>query len=129
MNRPFRRCATAALCSLAFALVITSCAAKPIPQARLSKSAFITAGDTNMWLIAGGKTVSVVDVDGTAPENGQGPIELSPGTHTIKMKCNEVVSDQEITVAAGDVYQFSVYVDPNDHHVEGRLQKIRSTRG
>jgi hypothetical protein len=129
LNSGFRRFAISAACSFALVLVITSCAAKPIPQARLSKSAFITAGDTNMWLIAGGKTVTVVDVDGTAPENSKGPIELSPGTHKIKMKCNEVLSDQEITVEAGDVYQFSVYVDPTDHHVEGRLQKIRSTRG
>jgi len=126
MNLTSGRLAHSALCALAL-LAVTACATHPIPTARLSTSAFITAGDTNFWLTfgAGGKSVSVVEVDGAAPEHSQGPIELSPGTHKIKLKCNDLISEQEITVAAGDVYQFSVLVDPHDHHVEGRLQKIR----
>lgn len=127
MNSTVRRPILVAVSAAAFALALGGCAAKPIPQARLSKSAFITAGDTNIWLIAGGKSVSVVDVDGTAPENSKGPIELAPGPHKVKLKCNDVISEQEITAAAGDVFQFSVYVDPNDHHFEARLQRIRST--
>ena len=124
MNRISGRIATSTVCAFAV-LLMSSCATHPIPQARLSKSAFITAGDTNVWLAASGKSVSVVDVDGAAPENGQGPIELSPGPHKVKLKCNDNISEQEITVAAGEVYQFSVFVDPQDHHVEGRLQRIK----
>jgi hypothetical protein len=128
MSETPARLVSSALCALALLLAMSSCATQPIPQARLSRSAFITQGDTNFWLIATGKAVSVIDVDGTAPEHSQGPIELSPGIHKVKLKCKDTISEQEITVAAGDVYQFSVFVDPNDHHVEGRLQKIRSTR-
>ena len=124
MNKTFDRFAKSAVCAFA-ALLMCSCAAQPIPQARLSKSAFITAGDTNIWLAASGKSVSVAEVDGVAPEHNQGPIELAPGSHKVKLKCNENISEQEITVAAGEVYQFSVYVDPQDHHVEGRLQRIK----
>jgi len=127
MNRTVTRGLLVAVSAAAVAFVLSGCAAKPIPQARLSKSAFITAGDTNIWLIASGKSVSVVDVDGTAPENSKGPIELSQGPHKVKLKCNDVISEQEITATAGDVFQFSVYVDPSDHHFEARLQKIRST--
>jgi hypothetical protein len=127
MNSTVRCGSRIALGAAALALMLGGCVAKPIPQARLSKSAFITAGDTNTWLIASGKSVSVVEVDGTAPENSKGPIELAPGAHKVKLKCNDVLSEQEITAAAGDVFQFSVYVDPNDHHFEARLQKIRST--
>jgi hypothetical protein len=128
MSETPARLVSSALCALALLLAMTSCATHPIPQARLSSSGFITEGDTNFWLIATGKAVSVVEVDGVAPEHSQGPIEMSPGVHKVKLKCKDTISEQEITVAAGDVYQFSVFVDPNDHHVEGRLQKIRSTR-
>jgi hypothetical protein len=125
MNRKSGHFAVSAACAVAALLVMTSCATKPIPQARLSKSAFITAGDTNLWLAATGKAVTVVDVDGATPEHNQGPIELSPGTHKVRLKCADNVSEQEVTVAAGEVYQFSVLVDPRDHHVEGRLQRIK----
>jgi hypothetical protein len=129
MKRNSSRAALSAVCTLAALFVLTACASQPIPQARLSKSAFITAGDTNLWLAAGGKSVSVVEVDGTAPAHVRGPIELVPGTHKVKLKCNDFISEQEITAAAGDVYQFAAYVDPEDHHVEGRLQKIRAAGG
>ena len=119
------RFAISAVGAVAALLLITACSTHPIPTARLSKSAFITAGDTNVWLAATGKSVSVVDVDGTAPQYPQGPIELSPGPHKIKLKCNDNISEQDLTVAAGEVYQFSVYVVPDDHHVEGRLQRIK----
>jgi hypothetical protein len=124
MNRSFIRIATSVVCAFAV-LTVSSCSTHPIPQARLSKAAFITAGDTNVWLTATGKSVSVLEVDGVAPEHSQGPIELAPGSHKVKLKCNDVVSEQEITVAAGEVYQFSVYVGPEDHRVEGRLQRIK----
>ena len=113
-----------AACAVA-ALLVSACASQPIPQARLSKAAFITAGDTNMWLIATGKSVSVAEVDGVVPDKPKGPIELAPGPHKVKLKCNDNISEQDITVAAGEVYQFSVFVDPQDHHVEGRLQRIK----
>jgi hypothetical protein len=129
MKRNSRRIVIAAACALAALCTLTSCASQPIPQARLSKSAFITAGDTNIWLAAGGKSVSVVEVDGAVPEHNRGPIELAPGIHKVKLKCNDNISEQEITASAGDVFQFAAYVDPNDHHVEGRLQKIRTAGG
>jgi hypothetical protein len=125
MNNTAGHFAMSAVCALTVLCMLTSCSTQPIPQARLSKSAFITAGDTNVWLAASGKSVSVVDVDGVAPEHSQGPIELSPGTHKLKLKCNDNITEQEISVAAGEVYQFSVFVDPQDHHVEGRLQRIK----
>jgi hypothetical protein len=125
MNRKPVRFAMSAVGAFAVLLMLTACAGHPIPQARLSKAAFITAGDTNIWLIATGKSVSVAEVDGVVPEHPQGPIELAPGPHKVKLKCNDNISEQDITVAAGEVYQFSVYVDPDDHHVEGRLQRIK----
>jgi len=129
MKRHSGRIVSAAACALVTVSTLASCAAHPIPQARLSKSAFITAGDTNIWLAASGKSVSVVEVDGAVPQNPNGPIELAPGIHKVKLKCNDNISEQEITAAAGDVYQFAAFVDPNDHHVEGRLQKIRTAGG
>jgi hypothetical protein len=131
MNLISVRLVRSGLCALALLLAISSCATHPIPAARLSTSGFITEGDTNFWLTfgAGGRTVSAVEVDGVAPEHAQGPIELPPGIHKVKLKCGDIITEQEITVAAGDVYQFAAFVDPHDHHVEGRLQKIRSAGG
>src|ERR1700719_4113020 len=103
MSQTPARVVSSALCALALLLGVTSCVTHPIPQARLSSSGFITAGDTNFWLIATGKAVSVVEVDGVAPEHSQGPIELSPGIHKVKLKCNDRISEQEISVVAGDV--------------------------
>jgi hypothetical protein len=125
MNNTSGRFALPAVGAFAVLVMLTACATHPIPQARLSKAAFITAGDTNIWLIATGKSVSVADVDDVVPDHPQGPIELAPGPHKVKLKCNDKITEQEITVAAGEVYQFSVFVDPQDHHVEGRLQRIK----
>jgi hypothetical protein len=119
------RFAISAGCAAVILLVVGACSTHPIPTARLSKSAFITAGDTNVWLAATGKSVSVVDVDGAVPEYPQGPVELAPGPHKIKLKCNDNISEQDLTVAAGEIYQFSVYVVADDHHTEGRLQRIK----
>ena len=63
MNNTSGRFALPAVGAFAVLVMLTACATHPIPQARLSKAAFITAGDTNIWLIATGKSVSVADVD------------------------------------------------------------------
>jgi hypothetical protein len=88
--------------------------------------AIITAGDTNFFLATTFRpTVSVVEVDGAPPKNAYGPIELEPGPHTVKLKCGDLISEQNITAAAGEVYQFGIGMGRTLSGCRGVLGRFR----
>jgi hypothetical protein len=106
-------------------LLIAGCATQSVPSERLNQVAVVTSGGTNLWTLGRMPTISVVEVDGATPANAYGPIELAPGPHKLKMKCGGNITESQVTVAAGDVYEFSVVMG-GPGGCEGSLYKVRS---
>src|SRR3569832_415798 len=89
-------------------LLLAGCATQSVPSERLNHVAVVTSGGTNLWTLGRMPTISVVEVDGTTPANAYGPIELVTGPHKLKMKCGCNITETQDTVAACEVYEFSV---------------------
>jgi hypothetical protein len=106
-------------------LLIAGCATQSVPSERLNQVAVVTSGGTNLWTLGRMPTISVVEVDGATPANAYGPIELAPGPHKLKMKCGGNITESQVTVAAGDVYEFSVVMG-GPGGCEGSLYRVRS---
>jgi hypothetical protein len=110
-------------------VLIGGCATQSVPKERLNKVAVITSGSTNVWtFLSTAPSISVVEVDGVRTENSYGPIELEPGPHKIKMKCGIHANELEITVAAGDVYEFAIAMGGRIAGCEGSLVKVKSAK-
>jgi hypothetical protein len=119
------RSAVTLILYLGVVLTVCSCATQSISKDRLTQSAFITSGDTNIWTaVSFSGVVSVVDVDGVVPEHSQGPIELTPGPHKVSLKYQGRVVVREINAAAGDVYEFAVMMGGSSPG--GDLVKVKS---
>jgi len=106
--------------------VLSSCATGPFPARPRSDVALITAG----YFRGGtsfGREISVIDVDGKPTDKPHGPIALAPGTHTVTMKCGDTINTQTVTVAAGEVYQFSIVTTPGVRGCSALLTRVRST--
>ena len=104
----------------------SSQSASPAPRAA-SKVAFIVSGDVNLrGATRFGPEVSVVEVDGKPTDSPQGPIALTPGTHSVSMKCGDTTRMQTLRVAAGEVYLFAMRVTPGERGCTGYLSRIRS---
>ena len=96
---------------LVMALVVTGCAIQSASKDEFATSAVITSGGVNFWsLTSGGSIVSLVSVDGEPAKNQYGPIVLSPGRHSITMACGDSNSDFDLTVEAGEKYEFTYRV-------------------
>ncbi|WP_444906212.1 hypothetical protein ACJJIR_16835 [Microbulbifer sp. SSSA008] len=95
------------LIALSLVFFLAGCAAS-IPKEDLEKSAFIRAGSTNIWSItSGGSTVSLTAIDGLPVNTKNGPVAVSPGKHTITMSCAGNENDFELTVKAGEIYEYT----------------------
>jgi hypothetical protein len=106
-------------------VLCAACATQSVPKERLDSVAIITSGSTNLFLATKfGPVISVAEVDGVPPEKRFGPIELAPGPHKIKMKCDRNETEREWTVSAGEVYEFSIVMLGGA--CEGDLVKVRS---
>lgn len=106
-------------------LALSACAASPVPADRLSKIAVITPGSTNLF--AGfGSRISVAAVDDISVAEATGPIELSPGTHKITMRCGDNTNTIERAVVAGEVYEFAIVATPGQRGCAGSLFRTRA---
>lgn len=115
-----------ALTAMAVTLM-AGCAAAPGPGHELKNVALIMSGDVVSYATADvGTRISVVDVDGKPVKAPYGPIELEPGTHTVTLKCDGALKTSTVTVAAGEVYQFSKLTTPGVKGCVGSLSRVRS---
>jgi hypothetical protein len=107
-------------------LWLAGCAA---PTAGKPRSvALIMSGDFMSYSTQGvGNRVSVVDIDGKPVTEPYGPVELAPGRHTINIACDGANTSHTLTVAAGEVYQFTARTRPGAKGCTGALARVRST--
>lgn len=108
-------------------LLLAGCATQSVPSERLNHVAVVTSGGTNLWTLGRMPTISVVEVDGTPPANAYGPIELVPGPHKLKMKCGSNITETQVTVAAGEVYEFSVVMG-GPGGCQGSLYRVQAAK-
>jgi hypothetical protein len=91
--------------------LVASCATHMIPKDHLTENAFITSGDNNIWTaVSFFGMVSVVDVDGVIPKHSQGPIELTPGPHNVRLRFQGRDVVKLINAEPGDVFEFAVLI-------------------
>lgn len=89
-------------------LFLFGCATQPVPREALTTSAVFTSGSVNVWsLTSGGSRVSLVSINGEAVDKPNGPVVVPPGTHKVVMACGGSPNEFEITVAAGEVYEYA----------------------
>src|SRR4051812_21738438 len=121
MKFPGLRVSSAALA----ALWLAACAAPPAGKPRTM--AIIMSGDFWSYSAQGiGSRVSVIDVDGQPVKEPRGPVELTPGRHAVNLACDGVASPHTVSVAAGEVYQFSARTRPGVKGCTGTLTRVRT---
>lgn len=113
--------------TLLVAATLSGCATGPVPPRTPSKVALITAGHFRGGT-SFGRDISVLEVDGKPTDRPYGPIELVPGAHSVTMKCGDTVKARPLTVAAGEVYQFSIVTVPGVKGCSGSLTRVRPAR-
>ncbi len=117
-------------CIASIAVAVTllgGCAMQPVRTDRLDKVAIITSGNTNAKAVARFRPiVSVVEIDGKPVDKPYGPIELAPGPHSVTMKCGDSTKTGSMTVAAGEVYEFTFATTPGVPGCVGSLSRVRS---
>jgi hypothetical protein len=108
---------------LALSILASACTTTSVPAEHLKSVAVISAGDTNMRLLSQFKSrVSVLLVDGVAPEHPHGPIELTLGAHEIRLRCGATVAYQKIIAEPGEVYEFGATVDVDSGNCQPELR-------
>jgi hypothetical protein len=108
---------------LALSILAGACTTTSVPAEHLKTVAVITAGDTNLRLMGQFKSrVSVLLVDGVAPEHPHGPIELTLGAHEIRLRCGATVAYQKIIAEPGEVYEFGATVDVDSGNCQPELR-------
>ena len=109
-------------------LALAGCAVPPQVQRPAGKVAYVTSGDTYFYgATRFGQDVSVIEVDGKPVAPPADPIELQPGTHSLRMKCGENVSTHTLNVRAGDIYQYLVRPAPGGKGCAAALSRVRSS--
>jgi len=111
-------------CIMIAATALSGCATGPFPSRAASKVALITSGHFR-GTTSFGPEISVVEIDGKATDKPHGPIMLLPGVHTVTMKCGDTINVRPMTVAAGEVYQFSMVTTPGVRGCSGSLTRVR----
>jgi hypothetical protein len=116
------------LLACAAVVLVSSCATHMIPKDHLTENAFITSGDNNIWTaVSFFGMVSVVDVDGVVPKHSQGPIELTPGPHNVRLRFQGRDVVKLINAEPGDVFEFAVLTNGSSQMAD--LYKARSGTG
>lgn len=109
------------------AMLAAGCAAPPAPGERLKGVALIASGDTVSFSFAGSvPDIVVVDVDGSPTDKPYGPIELTPGPHTVTLKCGDTRRPTNLTVKAGEIYQFNRVQAAGGKGCIANLSRMRS---
>jgi hypothetical protein len=106
---------------------LSGCATGPFPSRTPSNVALITAGHFR-GSTSFGREISVIEVDGKPTDSPHGPIALTPGAHSVTMKCGDTITARPVTVAAGEVYQFSMLTTPGVKGCSGSLTRVRSAK-
>ncbi len=111
---------------LAAALMLAGCASPPQGGRPVSKVALVTSGDTYFYgATRFGQDIAVVELDGKAVAAHSDPLELQPGTHTMKMKCGENISTHSFSVQAGEIYQYMMRAMPAGKGCAAALARVR----
>ena len=109
-------------------LMLAGCASPPQGSRPASKVALITSGDTYFYgATRFGQNITIVELDGKAVAANADPLELQPGTHTLKMKCGENVSAYSFVVRAGEIYQYAMRSMPDGKGCRAALARVRRT--
>ena len=112
---------------IAAGMILFGCAAPPAPNDRLRSVALVTSGDTVSFAFAGSvPAIVVVEIDGSPTDKPYGPIELKPGPHSVTMKCGDSLRSSNLTVRAGEIYQFNKIVSPGVKGCVASLSRMRS---
>lgn len=107
--------------------VTAGCATPPQGARPAGKVAYITSGDTYFYgATRYAQDIAVIELDGKPVAAPADPIELQPGTHTLKMKCGENVSSYSFAVRAGEVYQYIMRSSPEGKGCRAALTRVRS---
>jgi hypothetical protein len=107
--------------------ILASACTTTVPAEHLKGVAVISSGDTNLRLMNQFKSrVSVLLVDGVAPEHPHGPIELTLGAHEIRLRCGATVAYQKIIAEPGEVYEFGATVDVDSGKCQPELRLTQS---
>jgi hypothetical protein len=108
------------------ALALAACTADPVNRSPRNV-ALIMSGDVVAYSAPGfGPRVSVVDVDGKPVKEPRGPVELTPGRHTVNLECDGANAPHTLTVAAGEIYQFAARTKPGARGCTGTLSRVRT---
>ena len=93
-------------------IFLFGCATQPVPKEALNTSAVFTSGSVNVWsLTSGGSRVSLVSINGEPVDKPNGPVVVALGTHKVVMACGRNRSEFEITVEAGEVYEYAYGIE------------------
>ena len=115
-------------CTALTVLLLAGCESPPVTHRNPRSVALIMSGDfvsySSQWHNA---RVSVVDVDGKPAKEPYGPVELSPGSHTVTLACDGTNTPYTLTVVAGEVYQFVVRAASGTRGCVGGLSRVRRT--
>jgi hypothetical protein len=115
-------------CTALAALLLASCESPPTGNRNPRSVALIMSGDAVSYNAhAFGTRISVVDVDGKPVKEPYGPVELTPGRHTVMLACDGANTPHTITFAAGEVYQFVARPTPGARGCVGALSRVRRT--
>lgn len=110
------------------AALMAGCATPPQGNRPVSKVAYVTSGGTYFYgATSFGPEISVVEIDAKAVAAPADPLELQPGTHTLKMKCGENVSMYSLTARAGEVYQYVMRAATDGKGCRAALARVRTS--
>ena len=108
---------------------LAGCAAPPAPNQRMRDVAIITSGNTMSYSFAGSiPEIVIVEIDGSPTDRPYGPIELKPGPHSVILKCGATPHTSNVTVRAGEIYQFKKVVAPGVKGCVASLSRLRAAR-
>ncbi|MDB5808628.1 MAG: putative integron cassette protein [Betaproteobacteria bacterium] len=118
-------------CYIVFALLpvllVAGCAAPPSGNRAPRTVALIMSGDVVTYsATAPSQRVSVIDVDGKPVKEPLGPVELTPGRHSVNLGCDGTSAQQTVNVAAGEIYQFAVRTKSDVKGCTGALTRMRT---
>lgn len=110
------------------AALMAGCATPPQGNRPASKVAYVTSGGTYFYgATSFGPQITVVEIDAKAVAAPADPLELQPGTHTLKMKCGENVSTYALTVRAGEIYQYVMRAATDGKGCRAALARVRTS--
>src|SRR4051812_27402298 len=113
--------------ALLAAALIAACAAPTVNRSQRSFALIVSGDVVSLSSAAYGSRVGLVEVDGAPAKEMYGPVQLAPGRHTVKLSCGGTSNAQTLTMAAGEIYQFSARTTPGVKGCSGALSRVRTS--